>query len=151
MLSCLHVSVCSQTQFSIHTWDEIFTVAHRIVWLTEWKSAEVQGPLCLEVRCGLMCWNSCHMYWHHCSLWPSEVRLLYHFGWEAARRNVQFTVGTVWILKKYIHEFNYRVSHLLFSQAQQLSQDVLVDAGFLCDKAAMLRETIKETLCRWCN
>lgn len=101
MLSCLHVSVCSQTQFSVHKWDEIFTVAHRIVWLTEWKNAEVQGPLCLEVRCGLPCWSSvtCTGIIVIPGIWKFWIPV--HFGWQAARRNLY--CGHAMNLKKYIN------------------------------------------------
>jgi hypothetical protein len=73
-----------------------------------------RGEMCtdlLEVR---------RMFWLHCGLWPSGVLIALPFGWQTPRRNLQIIVGTVWILKKFVHEFNYRVSQLSFSQAQQL-------------------------------
>jgi hypothetical protein len=42
---------------------------------------------------------------------------------------------------------SYNVFLLLLSQAPQLSQDVLVIAGSLCDEAAKLSAVIKERPC----
>jgi len=45
-------------------------------------------------------------------------------------------------IKEHIY---HRISHLSWPWAQQLSQSVLANAGCLCDRAALLRDLIKET------
>ena len=39
----------------------------------------------------------------------------------------------------------------LFHTERQLQRDVPTDTGFICDKATVLRETIKDTLCSTCE
>ena len=49
---------------------------------------------------------------------------------------------------KVTQRVKYRVSILCCPRARQLSWDISVDAGFECDKAAVLGDTIKGTCCR---
>lgn len=48
---------------------------------------------------------------------------------------------------KRVFILDYKMYVLSFLRAWRLSQDVLVDAGFQCEKASVLRETMKETRC----
>jgi hypothetical protein len=47
----------------------------------------------------------------------------------------------------YEGHLNYRMALLSFPSAQQLSLDILADAGFLHYEGAVLRETTNKTLC----
>ena len=47
----------------------------------------------------------------------------------------------------YLFNMMYRVFLLSWSCARELPRNALADAGFVCDKAAMLTETIKGTPC----
>jgi hypothetical protein len=47
----------------------------------------------------------------------------------------------------YLFSMTYRVLLLSWACARELPRNALADAGFVCDKAAVLRETIKGTPC----
>jgi hypothetical protein len=85
-------------------------------------------------------------------IYPVTSTLRFFFGRTKTIDTAQYISDFYRIILNYMHViYLFNVERIMFilswSCARELPRNALADAGFVCDKASVLRETIKGTPC----